>query len=208
MAKATKVFQNDPGLKAVHDALDVKGFSINSSTEFDHVFDHVVSLLEDAVACFMRSSHGTASFLAITAIEEAAKCEVGSYRQSSKGEIHPRHGDPLFNHKQKHRMAVLPTVFMGSRLINAIGAERCAYLQEAAIAGKLIELREAALYAQRPTSALTTPSDAIAPRDAREVLLLAIEVTDDRLVGYTHHSMNRSDHLNTLFQQVADFQAV
>jgi hypothetical protein len=36
-----------------------------------------------------------------------------------------RGSDKLFNHTAKHQMAILPTVFMGKRLEEAIGEERC-----------------------------------------------------------------------------------
>jgi AbiV family abortive infection protein len=60
-----------------------------------------------------RGSSGTAAFLAITAIKETAKILMGTYRRS----IAPVKWSkaPLFSHEQKHRIALGPTVGMGSR---------------------------------------------------------------------------------------------
>ena len=115
--------------------LDAIGIAIESGelvfgeeskgADFNRACDHIVVLLHDAASCFERDSYGTAAFLAITAIEEIAKAEVGLYRREKRTKPTKRGSDKLFNHASKHQMAILPTVFMGKRLESALGNERC-----------------------------------------------------------------------------------
>ena len=115
------------------------------SAEFNAAAAHVLVLLEDACAAFRRRSFGTATFLAITALEETAKAELFGFRKSAKvGEKAPP--DPLRSHRKKHWFAVRETVFMGKRLLAAVGSARCAAIKAEAAAGGLVALREAALY--------------------------------------------------------------
>lgn len=196
---------DDAGLRAIEAALQVGGFTIYDSADFNKAFDHITVLLEDAVLCLEHNSLGTSVFLAITAIEETAKIHVAMFRRSGgRPPTARRSDDPLYSHRKKHTMAVLPTVFMAERLVKAIGAERCVYLQKAAVAGKLTELRESALYVHNAGKTLLTPKDVISADTAREMLLLSIEVLDDALVGYTNHSMERSRFTDTLFARVRD----
>ena len=192
----------DQALQAAIAASQMPGFTVRSSGQFDAIFDHVLVLLHDAAALYARHSYGTALFLAVTAIEETAKCEIGSFRNDAAGPPLPRKKDPLYRHDQKHQLAVQFSVFMGTRLIEALGQDRCAYLQQAAVQGAFVALREAALYVQPSGLDMETPCGVITQEQAREMLLLAIETADDRLVGFTSHTMNRSDELDALFKQV------
>ncbi|CAH2778141.1 MAG: hypothetical protein CBARDCOR_2934 [uncultured Caballeronia sp.] len=54
--------------------------------------------------------------------------------------------------------------------------------------GGLVALRESALYAENVDRRFLCPQDRIDQALAREVLLLALEVWDDRLVGLTNHN--------------------
>jgi AbiV family abortive infection protein len=170
--------------------------------DFDRACDHVVVLLLDAVSCFEHGSYGTAVFLALTAIEEIAKAEVGLYRRGKSIKPTKRGSDKLFNHTAKHQMAILPTVFMGKRLEEAIGEERCKDLLEEAANGEFRSLREESLYFRNSNGQFVTPRDSISRARAREILLLAIEAGDDRLVGYTGHTGLIEQQLNDLFGAV------
>lgn len=158
--------------------------------------DHVVQLLQDASDLLERGSHASAAFLSITALEELAKCHLGMYRS---GDAMPRRKDALFSHDKKHRLAVAPTVAMGSRLQEAIGEARMQELMEMASTGALIPLREASLYFSVVGDQLTTPQDAIDPSTTRELLLFVIEVFDDALVGYTSHTFELGETTDSLF---------
>jgi AbiV family abortive infection protein len=174
----------------------------SKGVDFNRACDHIVVLLRDAVSCFERGSYGTAVFLAITAIEEIAKAEVGLYRREKSIKPMKRGNDKLFNHASKHQMAILPTVFMGKRLEDALGQERCKELLKEAANGEFRTLREDSLYFSRSDGQFVTPRDLISRGKAREILLLAIEAGDDRLVGYTGHTGLIEQQLSELFGAV------
>jgi AbiV family abortive infection protein len=174
------------------------------SDAFNRAAGHAVGLLHDAASAYARGSYGTATFLALTALEETAKAELLRFRKSNPTLVEEGKGrDPLLSHKTKHVLAVRPTVFMCERLPAAIGADRCSHLQLAAASGELVKLREKSLYVSFEGDEIVTPQEAITLATAREVLLLAIEAADDVLVGWTNLSMTWSPALGALFREVA-----
>lgn len=195
------------GLGAVEAAITYGGtlYGDAISDDFDAAFDHIVALLDDAVALFERQSFSTSAFVAITAIEETAKAHVAVFRKD-RAEGRSKGRDPLHDHKMKHRMAVLPTVMMGERLTRALGEEVCARLQTEAETDGFAATREAALYCARLNGRFRTPRTAVPPARAWELLLLAIETLDDGLVGYTDHSFAARRHTDTLFEQIASLK--
>ena len=89
---------------------------------FDAAASHVAVLLSDAVGASQRKSYGTCVFLGITALEEAAKADLLAYRvRSSPAPSGQRGRDPLRSHREKHVIAVRPTIFMGKRLQRLLG---------------------------------------------------------------------------------------
>lgn len=195
---------NTIGLETVEKAVENGSplFGQNTaSDDFNRACDHILLLIEDAFSCHIRQSFGSSVFLAITAIEEIAKAEIGIYRRSEKNGEVKRHKDPLFNHLSKHRMAILPTVFMGKRLEDALGKERCEQLLAEVAEGSLRELRENALYFQNVDDQFITPRELINKDKSKEILLLAIEAADDRLLGYTGHTGVIEEKLNELFEK-------
>ncbi len=172
--------------------------------EYNRAAAHAIGLVQEAGAAYSRGSIRTAVFLAITALEETAKAELLGFRNSEPAvEAKGKGRDPLLSHKAKHVLAVRPTVFMGRRLSEAIGADRCLALQEAAVSGDLVELREQALYVSFGSGGISTPAETITAATAREVLLLAIEAADDILIGWTNMSFTWSEPLDALFAEIA-----
>ncbi len=110
------------GFTAVEAALEYGGKLYESVDDFNVALDHVASLIEDAVALYERGL-GSSAFLAITALEETSKAHVGSYRKD-RPEGPSKGRDPLRDHKAKHSMALMGTVFMSERIISALGQER------------------------------------------------------------------------------------
>ncbi|HEY5410977.1 MAG TPA: AbiV family abortive infection protein, partial [Caulobacteraceae bacterium] len=106
-----------------------RGYGDRRSEGFDAAGEHVVSLLGDATHLFERGSFGTATFLAITALEETAKADLLSFRREGTAGERPKGRDPLRSHADKHLIAVRSTVFMGKRLLEALGQERCEALK-------------------------------------------------------------------------------
>ncbi|MFG5121778.1 AbiV family abortive infection protein [Methylorubrum sp. POS3] len=192
------------GLDAVDAAIAFGGelYGEPSDINFDAAFSHILTLLGDAALLFMRQSFGTAAFLAITAIEETAKAHIGVFRRD-RTEGRSKGIDPLRNHKQKHHMAILPTVLMSRRLNEVLGQETCARLQREAENDGFTTIREASLYFDRVGDCFATPATAVSAFRAWELVLLAIEALDDNLIGYTNYSMAQSEHVNTLFNQIA-----
>jgi len=192
------------GIAAVEAAVTFGGVLYGEATavDFNSAFDHVLALLDDAAVLFERSSFNTSAFLAITAIEETAKAHVGLFRKS--GDVAKRKGrDPLRDHKMKHQMGVLPTVFMGERLTTVLGKDACIRLENEAQTDGFTATREASLYCARLDDSFVTPRGAVTRTRARELLLLAIETLDDSLVGYSSHTMAERGRIDTLFNRIA-----
>lgn len=162
---------------------------------FSKVSHHAMRLLEDAMIAYRARSFGTAVFLAVTSIEEVAKAEMAFFRRGpAKPDVRIR-SDPLFNHKAKHVIGVRPTTFMG-KLREILGIEACKRLQTEAQSGALMQLREAALYSSLDEVETTIPAEVIWPERAREILLLALEVADDVLVGYNSETFIMGEQLS------------
>ena len=195
----------DFGLVAIENAITFGGALYTSVNDFNAAFDHVVATLDDAVLLFKRDSFNTSAFLAITAIEETAKAHVGIFRRE-RPDGRAKGRDPLHDHRQKHRMAVLPTVFMGKRLQEALGPDACARLQRQAETDSFVGTREASLYCARSEGRFVTPRTAIEAARAWELLLLAIETLNDNLVGYTSHTMLKCAWIDEMFGQVVDLK--
>ncbi|MCI5132454.1 MAG: AbiV family abortive infection protein [Candidatus Electrothrix sp. EH2] len=193
------------GLETVQDALKKGALIFNKDTkieEFNNACDHILVLLEDSFYCFERSSWGTSVFLSITAIEETAKAEVGLYRRDGQVEPVKRGKDKLFNHQKKHQMAVLPTCFIGKRLKDALGKKRCEELLHEAARGDFRNLRESSLYFNNENGRFVTPATEVGEARAKELLLLALVVVDDRLVGYTNHTGVIEQRINEMFRAI------
>ena len=193
--------QDQKWAEAVQSAVSV-GKSLGSNAEdFNIAASHVAKLLEDASRLLGDGSHSTSIFLAITAIEETSKLHVGMYRSSNNAVA--RGKDPLFKHTQKHLLAATPTVAMGSRLTQAIGEQRVSELLEQLASGEFISLRESALYFEASGGKIRSPRQIYTWEQGREILLLAIEIFDDALVGYTNHSMQLGKGTDAIFSQWA-----
>lgn len=190
------------GFDAVKAAIEYGGALYDEATSEDlnAAFDYIITLIADAVFLFSRKSFNTSAFLAITVIEETAKAHVAIYR---KDKVPNKGRDPLRDHKAKHAMAVLPTVFMGNRLMETLGKDVCERLQHEAETSGFTTTREAALYCSRHHGRFITPRVAVPSVRSRELLLLAIETLDDALAGYTNHTILEGKHLSKLFNQVA-----
>ena len=177
-------------------------FSIDSSEDFNRCFDHVMGLLKDAALLFKSGSYATSAFMSIAAIEESGKSELSLYtRQEPENKLR---NDPLRDHKKKETAAVMHAVAMGGRLVDALGDKRIEELCELAYSGELKRLREDALYWDIKNGRIELPEDVVDRALARDLLLFSIEVFDDRLVGYTHYSIEASRTTDELFQEIAD----
>jgi AbiV family abortive infection protein len=189
---------------AVQAAIDFggPGYGEDPVLGFNTASQHVLVLLEDAVAAFGRGSYGTSVFLAITALEETAKAELLGFRIEKPEGAQKKRGDPLHSHTKKHALAVRPTTFMG-RLPNILGPATCARLQQEATDGSINRLRETAIYVSCAADGkVSTPAMAVNNARAREIVLLALESADDILVGWTNDSYKLTEPFEALIAQV------
>jgi AbiV family abortive infection protein len=131
------------GLDAVEAALAYSGRIYDNAKDFDVAIDHVAGLLDDAALLFERGSFGTATLVAITALEETGKAHVSLFRRD-KPEPSPRSRDPLRDHKAKHHMAVLPTVFMTDRIIRELGRDYSIARSRALLRAQFVRVRKPA----------------------------------------------------------------
>lgn len=91
---------------------------------------------------------------------------------------------------------------MGKRLEESLGKERCDQLFAQVANGLLKDLRENSLYSQNVEGDFVTPSELANKDNAKELLLLAIEAADDRLIGYTGYTGVIEVRLNELFEEI------
>lgn len=92
--------QNTP-INKIENALNImSNFKVNPS-DFDRCIDHVINLIDDAVLLYKNESYSTATFLAVTIIEEVAKIHIGLFTKTSTDRKLKKSKDPLHNHKTK-----------------------------------------------------------------------------------------------------------
>ncbi|MBK8536839.1 MAG: AbiV family abortive infection protein [Candidatus Competibacteraceae bacterium] len=190
---------------AVTDILALFNFPgrlIESVEEFNFACEHIVLLLEEAEVIFQREGYSTAVFLAITAIEETAKTHLGSFTAGGP-DPEKRKNNIFYDHGKKHQMAAMPTVPMGTRLQAAIGDDVLAKIMNMSHSKELLGLRESSLYFERQDGVLRVPRATIDKMLSRAILLYAIEVFDDALVGFTDYSMKASNRTDALFDRIA-----
>jgi len=175
------------------------GKFIESVDEYDQACEHVVLLLEEAEALFLRGGYSTSVFLSITALEETAKAHIGPFKAHTEA----RKGNVLYSHEKKHKLAAMPTVPMGKRLPEAIGEASVQRLMAMAHESKFVHLREHALYLDRRNGKFQVPRSHIDRQLAKELLLFAVEAFDDALVGGSNRSMQLSERTDAVFSRTA-----
>jgi AbiV family abortive infection protein len=173
---------------------------IQSAEELDKAINHIVQLIQDSCTLYTSGSYPSSAFLSITACEEVAKAHIGSF---TDGKHRNKNGRNIFrDHKTKHQLAAMPTVPMGKRLEDALGKDDLQRIMNMAQNAGFVQTRENALYFQREKGNFVIPSEKVDKKLARSLLLFAIEVFDDALVGLTNHSYEMDDITDVLFKQV------
>lgn len=176
------------------------GNLIQSAEELNRAIDHIVQLLQDSSCLYLNKSYPSSAFLSITACEEVAKAAIGSF---TDGQHPEKKGRNVFkDHKTKHQMAAMPTVPMGQRLKDVLGKAELQRIVDMAQNGGFVQVRENALYFQRENGNLVVPTEKIDKRLARSLVLFAIEVFDDALVGLTNHSYEMDDITDAIFERI------
>jgi len=91
---------------------------------------------------------------------------------------------------------------MGQRLEDALGKLELQRIMNMAQNAGFVQARENSLYFQRENKNIVVPSEKIDKKLARSLILFAIEVFDDALVGITNNSLNMSNLTDELFTQI------
>lgn len=178
-----------------------EGRLIESIEDFDDACKHVVMLLEESELIYQKGGYSTSVFIAIAAIEETAKAHFGLFTSGGKDS---RRGNIFYDHYSKHKMGALQTVTMGARLQAAIGQEALNEIMMMAHNKELLKLRENSLYFKKTeTDCVQFPRKIIDATLSRNLLLYAIEVFDDSLVGVTDFSLEISKRTDLLFNRVS-----
>lgn len=176
-------------------------FYLTNKDDFNRGCLHIVNLIKDSYLLYTNDSFASAVFLSITIIEEVTKLHIGLYRKKPL-EIKAREKkvDGLFNHKKKHILATIETIKMSAKLNVTIGDDIIEKFINQSQNGDLLSLRESALYCDVVDSKFTVPLDVIDKSLARIMLLIAIEVWDDTLVGYSKLSLELSEQTDRIFE--------
>lgn len=192
MQEVTKAFGTKSNFKVIRE-------------DFDKCLDHVIHLIDDAAFLYKKGSFATATFLAITIIEEVAKIQIGLFIDTPEDNKKLKKSkDPLHNHKTKQIIGSNYTISLGSRLQDAIGQQQMDKIFDIAYSGNMSQYRESALYLDYENGRLCIPSEVIDQELSRCFLLFAIESFDDNLVGWDNYSIKRSAHTDSLFAEIAE----
>ena len=140
--------------------------------------------------------------MTITAIEEIAKIEICIYRGLHKKTTVNRKKDLLFNHASKHQISANPIILIGDRLRKSIEEKRIIEILQNLDSGKFIEIRENCLYFERNNEMLVIPNDIIDKKLSFEMLLIVIEMIDDKFWGLTKLASKISDDLNKYYFKI------
>tara|TARA_B100001971_G_scaffold84647_1_gene78086 strand:- start:195560 stop:196168 length:609 start_codon:yes stop_codon:yes gene_type:complete len=173
--------------------------------DFNKACIHISSLLHDSFTLYINKRYSTATFLAITAIEEVAKLEISLFRNKEEILDVKRSKDILYSHSAKHKIAIQDVIKIGTRLTNVLGQERINQLVDFAKKGELLKLRESSLYFESNNNHLVIPSEVIDKNIGKEIVLLALEVWSDRLVGISNETYELDSKLTKLFEIIKNY---
>lgn len=175
-------------------------FYVLTIDDFNRGCIHIVNLIRDSYLLFTNGSYSTSVFLSINAIEEIVKLHIGVYRREPiENETRRKKLDGLFSHRKKHILASINTPKMGNRLNEIIGDAMIDKFINDSQNGELLLLRETALYCEVHEEQFKVPMDAIDKILARIILLIAIEIWDDSLVGYSELSLKLREQTDGMF---------
>lgn len=171
---------------------------------FDRCLSHVNSLLKSCIILCQQSYFTSALFLAMTAVEEAAKAEIYCFRSKNNSTAR-QSKDCLKSHQIKHKVAVNEDVLLiGKRVQSILGEDLTKSIYENFGKGNTRELRENCLYFEVKDDKLILPEEDITSKEALSYILACIEIIDDKIVGWTNYSMELSPILDEYFNMVKE----
>ena len=173
-----------------------------SQEEYERAILHTESLIHSSILLFKSRFFAQSLFLTISAIEEIAKIEVCMFRGRAKTEDVKRQKDSLFNHSKKHQMSANSVILIGDRLGKSLGIDRAKQVFEDLQNGKYSKIRENCLYFSRNVDGLQIPTQSISMDSAIELLLVCIEMVDDKFWGVTNQATLVCERLNKLYPEI------
>jgi AbiV family abortive infection protein len=191
--------------KLIDDAIKISSSELigfKSSEEFDKALIHTENLIHSSIVLFKNGYKSQSLFLTITSIEEMAKIEVCIFRGRSQTKNVNRQKDILFNHPKKHIISANEIILIGKRLNKSIGTERAKQIFIDLQNGVYGKIRESCLYFSRNQTGLKLPDDAISMKFAAELLLVSIEMMDDKFWGMTNIATETCERLNGYYLEI------
>lgn len=176
-------------------------FYINSSEELNQCVEHIFNLIRDAYVLYINNSVASSAFFSIAAIEEVGKVHMGMYVSHTDEFVKK---DKLRDHKTKQIIGANYTISMSERIPQAIGKDELQKIYSIIYSGELKNKREASIYCDRKGEKIVIPNEAINKNFSRNLLLFAIEVFDDNLIGYTEYTFDIANQADTIFERVAN----
>jgi len=175
-------------------------FQIKSAEDLNKGIKHILQLIGDSYILYKNGSYASSVFISITIIEEVAKVHLGIFTKApdatAKKDLLRK------DHTAKHIVGTNYTISMGKRLVDAIGNDEMERIFQTAYDGNIKNLREHALYCDCEHGKIRIPQERITKKQARAMLLFAIESFDDNLVGYTNYSLEESKWTDELFERI------
>jgi|TARA_R110001583_G_scaffold195542_1_gene375769 AbiV family abortive infection protein len=176
---------------------------LHGRAEYNAAVSHVFDLIIASYVLFNNRSYAPSVFLSITIFEEIAKIKAGHMRAKGAQNKQVKRGkDPLFNHGNKHKIAIDPITLSGQRVPNSIGSERAREIIEGYGSGNYSSLREESLYFSRNTDGLHIPSKSISLTLAAEHLLISIEIFSDEFWGMTSEASEVCDRTDEIYLNI------
>jgi AbiV family abortive infection protein len=191
--------------KLINDSINISSENLigfKTTEEFERSIFHVKDLIKSSILLLDNKFYNQSLFMTITAIEEIAKIEICVYRGFNEKTKVNRGKDPLFNHSSKHKISANPIILIGDKLKKSIGEERIIEIFQNLHSGKFIEIRERCLYFERNNDEMILPNVIIDKKYSFEMLLIAIEMIDDKFWGLTKLASEVSDNLNKYYSKI------
>lgn len=167
-----------------------KLLEFKSIEDFEKCLLHIENLIDSAILLYKNNFINQSVFITITSIEEIAKAEVCVYRglQKENKVVVKRNKDGLFNHKSKHIISANDITFDYLKSISKIGLKEVNKIKEKLNNGDFINLRESSIYFENTLNGTKTPNDFVTKKDSLNLLLICIELCEDRLFGFSERT--------------------
>jgi AbiV family abortive infection protein len=164
-----------------------KLLEFKSVEDYEKCLLHIESLINSAILLYKNNFINQSFFMIITSIEEIAKAEVCVYRglQKENKSLVNRNKDGLFNHKSKHIVSANEITFNYLKSAQKIGLNELNRIKKKLNDGDYINLREYSIYFENTINGTNTPGDFITKKDCLNLLLICIELFEDRLFGFS-----------------------